>query len=281
VPVHGGPGPGGIRVVAHRGSSDIWAEHTLDAYVQAIDEGADALEADVRLTADGHLVCVHDRRVDRTSNGRGALSTLPLSHLQTLDFASWKQDRDGVADSASQRRTRGGILTVEELIRLVLDAPRPLDLLLETKHPTRYAGLVEQALVALLERYGLTAVAPDRPRVHVMSFSEFALRRVRRMAPQIPLVFLMERVPLAYRAGQLPMDISVGGPSIDIVRAHPGYVRRLHERGHRTFVWTCDDAAEVDAAVAAGVDAIITNRPAFVLERLRASLAPDGDPSPG
>src|SRR4051794_41221963 len=54
-------------VIAHRGSSLAEPEHTLRAYVRAIDEGADALECDVRLTADSHLVCVHDRRVNRTS----------------------------------------------------------------------------------------------------------------------------------------------------------------------------------------------------------------------
>jgi glycerophosphoryl diester phosphodiesterase len=60
-------------VVAHRGSSAEEPEHTLSAYQRAIEVGADALECDVRLTADGHLVCVHDRRVNRTSNGQGRI----------------------------------------------------------------------------------------------------------------------------------------------------------------------------------------------------------------
>jgi len=55
--------------VAHRGSSQAAAEHTIAAYADALEAGADALECDVRLTRDGHLVCVHDRRIDRTSNG--------------------------------------------------------------------------------------------------------------------------------------------------------------------------------------------------------------------
>ncbi|HEX7739426.1 MAG TPA: glycerophosphodiester phosphodiesterase family protein, partial [Marmoricola sp.] len=56
------------QVVAHRGSSAAVAEHTLGAYLKALDEGADALECDVRLTADGHLVCVHDRTLRRTAS---------------------------------------------------------------------------------------------------------------------------------------------------------------------------------------------------------------------
>src|SRR6476646_2798670 len=78
------------QVVAHRGSSETKAEHTLGAYVAALDEGADALECDVRLTADGHLVCVHDRRVDRTTDARGVVSTMSLQQLDELDAASWK-----------------------------------------------------------------------------------------------------------------------------------------------------------------------------------------------
>src|SRR5213076_839762 len=73
-------------VVAHRGSSAAEPEHTEDAYLRAIREGADGLECDVRLTSDGHLVCIHDRKVNRTSNGRGAVSTLELADLYELDF---------------------------------------------------------------------------------------------------------------------------------------------------------------------------------------------------
>ena len=79
-------GRGVPRIVAHRGSSAEIPEHTLAAYQQAIDDGADALECDVRLTADGVLVCVHDRKVNRTSNGRGVVSTLELADLAELDF---------------------------------------------------------------------------------------------------------------------------------------------------------------------------------------------------
>src|SRR5690242_2039010 len=80
--------PARPAVVAHRGASTEKAEHTLGAYVSALDAGADGLECDVRLTRDGHLICVHDRTVDRTSDGRGVVSELELRALQELDFAS-------------------------------------------------------------------------------------------------------------------------------------------------------------------------------------------------
>lgn len=256
-------------VIAHRGASDEVPEHTLGAYVRAIEDGADGLEADVRLTADGHLVCVHDRKVDRTSNGRGVLSTLELADLQALDFGAWKGSAgdDEAPDHVTADDNR--VLTLERLLELVVDSSRPIDLAIETKHPTRYAGLVERTLIDLLGRFGLAApVEAGAAEVRVMSFSEVALRRVRRLAPGLPIVLLMERVPVAYRYGILPRGVSVAGPSIDIVRRHPRFVSKLHAQGNVAHVWTVDDETDVDLLVGLGVDAIITNRPAAVLAQL-------------
>src|SRR5512135_566933 len=78
------------QIIAHRGSSSREPEHTLKAYKRAIADGADALECDVRLTADGHLVCVHDRRIDRTSDGSGVVSVMTLEDLHRRDFGRWR-----------------------------------------------------------------------------------------------------------------------------------------------------------------------------------------------
>src|ERR1700712_2371840 len=84
--------PARPMLVAHRGASSSVAEHTLAAYQAAIEAGADALECDVRMTRDGHLVCVHDRTVNRTSDGQGVVSELDLRTLNELDFSSWHGD---------------------------------------------------------------------------------------------------------------------------------------------------------------------------------------------
>lgn len=263
-----GPGPVRPLVVAHRGASEVVPEHTLAAYVQAIEDGADGLEADVRLTADGHLVCVHDRRVDRTSNGAGVLSTLELADLESLDFASWQQRDDSTELPDQLTADSSRVLTLDRLLELVVDAPRPVQLLVETKHPTRYAGLVERTVVDSLRRFGLTAgPGPEggaRSSVTVMSFSEMALRRVRRLAPSLPLVLLMERVPVPWRSGALPKGVTIAGPSIEIIRKHPRYVRRVQDAGRGVFVWTVDEPVDVALLCALGVDAIITNRPRAV-----------------
>jgi glycerophosphoryl diester phosphodiesterase len=266
------PFPGGrpVQVVAHRGASEDVPEHTLAAYRKAIEDGADALECDVRLTADGELVCVHDWRVNRTSNGRGAVSSLELADLAALDFGSWKgQDADAEAPERFDPGERSRVLTLRRLLELVAETDRRVELAIETKHPTRWAGQVEERLLDLLAEHGLDRPPPDGPApVRVMSFSARSLRRVRAWAPQLPTVQLMQYVSPRYRDGRLPAGVAVAGPSMRIVRANPGYVSRVHRAGHAVHVWTVDRPEDVELCARLGVDAIITNRPRQVREQL-------------
>jgi glycerophosphoryl diester phosphodiesterase len=105
-----------------------------------------------------------------------------------------------------------------------------------------------------------------------MSFSWMSLRRVLEFAPSSRTVYLMDRVPMRYRDGSLPLGAGIAGPSIEIVRAHPEYVDRVHSQGHEVHVWTVNDQADVDLCARVGVDAIITDKPAATLARLQNSL---------
>ncbi len=296
-----GPNPNPL-VIAHRGASSEVAEHTLPAYLAAIDTGVDGLECDVRLTRDGHLVCVHDRTVNRTSNGSGIVSELDLSGLQELDFLSWRDELPSSADHlvndspylagvAPDHEMPGSstVLTLEKLLGVVADADRPLRLLIETKHPTRYGGLVEQELVRLLRRFGWagsddpapgtgsgdpapgTSTQPDEHPVTIMSFAPTALRRIRQLAPSVPLTLLADerRIPPLRRDGSLPTGVHISGPGIRVLRSEPDYVERAHQAGNRVYCWTVDQPEDVELVRRLGVDAIITNRPAAVLAQLR------------
>ena len=260
--------PGRVQVVAHRGSSGTFAEHTLQAFQAALADGADALECDVRLTRDGHLVCVHDRRVDRTSDGRGSVSTLELARLSELDFASWKGATTG--DTVEEPdRDSGRVLTLERLLQLVLDTGRPVQLQVETKHPTRYGAYVELALVELLGRYGLLEPSSrEASRVAVLSYATTSLRRVHALAPGLPTVLNMNRVPVRLRDGNLPPRVSAAGLALPYVRRHPGYVARVHDRGGRVHVFTANEPEEIDFLLDLGVDAVVSNHPDRVLRHL-------------
>lgn len=257
-------------VVAHRGASEVSPEHTLAAYRRAVEAGADGLECDVRLTADGHLVCVHDRRIDRTSNGRGVLSTMSLEELDGFDWGSWKNpwaELDDEADLPDPDLTK--VLTLERLLETVRDAGRPLELAIETKHPTRYAGLVERRLIEMLDRFGWAhpKIGTESP-IRVMSFSWLSLRRMRVLAPGLRTVLLMDRVPLRFRDGSLPTGVSYAGPSLEIVTAHPEYVDRAHKHGHQVHVWTVNTEQDVRHCQDIGVDALISDRPELAIQTL-------------
>ncbi|WP_406832918.1 glycerophosphodiester phosphodiesterase family protein [Pedococcus sp. KACC 23699] len=258
-------------VIAHRGSSLAEPEHTLSAYRRAIKEGADALECDVRLTADSHLVCVHDRRVNRTSNGRGSVSTLELAELEGLDWGSWKDAHGG--DLELPDRDRNMLLTLRALLTMVTASDRPIGMVIETKHPTRYAGLVERQLAKVLKEFGLDG--PRRPGQHwvrVMSFSQLAVQRMRQLCPDVPAVLLVEdSVPLRFRDGSLPRGVNAIGLDIKIVRRWPETVARQRRRGHEVYVWTVDEPADVQLCLELGVDAIISNHPAAVLDAVRGT----------
>ncbi|MEV6331453.1 glycerophosphodiester phosphodiesterase [Streptomyces sp. NPDC051909] len=258
-----------VQVVAHRGASEDAPEHTLAAYMKAIEDGADALECDVRLTADGHLVCVHDRRVNRTSNGKGAVSALELADLAALDFGTWK-GRDEAGESPDWGDPEAtSVLTLERLLELVSDAGRRIELAIETKHPTRWAGQVEEKLLQLLGRFGLAEPAtPEDSPVRVMSFSARSLHRIATASPTMPTVSLSQFVTPRLRVGGLPAGARIAGPSVRIVRHNPAVILRLQNAGHQVHVWTVDDPEDVELCVRLGVDAIITNRPKQVLAHL-------------
>ena len=247
-----------IEVVAHRGGPDEGAqpepEHSLAAYLRAIDAGADALECDVRLTADGQLVCVHDRRIDRTSSGRGVVSTMTLAQLEAVDFSV-------SADRSDPSRAR--VLTLDGLFEAAIQRSASVRFAIETKHPTRFGGDVERALIGALDRHGL-----DGERVRVMSFSALALGRLARFAPTLPRVFLMEHLLWWQRGGALPGRPRAIAVSIDLIRRHPGFVPRLLARGLEVHVWTVNDPVDVLACARMGASAIITNLPGMAREVL-------------
>ena len=254
------------------GASDEEAEHTLAAYRKAFAHGADGVECDVRLTADHHLVCVHDRKVNRTSNGDGAVSTLELATLEELDWASWKR---GAAESETPEADpeRGHLLTLRRLLDTLVDTRQEVVTLIETKHPTRHGADVELALVQALRFFDLdTGDRPGRPHVRVMSFSRRALLRVHKVAPQGPA-----RLP---RRGR-PVGDGVGRrgaqgdrrrrPRRAAAAQAPPMTAGLHRRGHQVYAWTVDEEADVDRCLEQGVDVIITNRPAMVIARMAQS----------
>ncbi len=243
-------------------------EHSLAAYLLAVEQGADAIECDVRLTADGTLVCVHDRRIDRTSTGRGPVSAKTLSQLAAYDYSRpgdvWRDFEDPAPDES-----RTAVLTLQTLLATMLDASddgavRDRD---EAPDAVRRLRRGQPGGPAALVRPDAADRRRDPTRARDVLQPD-GRPPGRRARAGTPTVLLMDDVPRRYRDGSLPEGVSISGPSIDVLRAHPHYVDRVHARGGRVHVWTVDEPADVDLCVGLGVDAIITNRPGRVLEML-------------
>lgn len=275
------PPPEPPKVIAHRGASGRWAEHTRAAYLQAIDDGADGLECDVQLTADGVAVCWHDPTVDRTSNGSGALREVTWAQLRGLDVASWK------ASDVPPRYGGPGeqVLAFVDLVRLAHAAGRPLELAVEFKRPAAAGfGAVDPALEVLREagweprtgRFGGVTVT-------FMSFDPGSLRRLAATVPTRQLMLLIDEVDgsLADLGGRADLaalgalgpswdELGVG-PSVAFVRAQPELARAWVEEGRLVRVWTVDDADELALCRAVGAQEVTTNVPAHVRRLLDVS----------
>ena len=236
---------------------------------------------------------MHDRRLERTSNGRGRVSGRTLAELDALDYGSWHPGPpDPLATAKDQwghhptdpsppdaglageaegepELDRSRLLTLDRLLRAVRDADRAVHLLIETKHPTRYGSGVERRLVALLHEHGLATPRADDPvQATIMSFSPLALRKVRALAPLLPTVLLLDVLPPGLHPGRLPFGVRIAGPSVGLVRARPALVPALQAAGNRVYAWTVNEPDEVDLVLSYGVDGIITDRPRYVLDRL-------------
>jgi glycerophosphoryl diester phosphodiesterase len=281
VPVTPRRGPSaGPEIVAHRGVTAEAAEHTLAAYRQAADIGADAVECDVRMTRDGVLVCVHDRQIRHTSNGRGIVSALHLDELEQYQFgprrggrrrSRWADD-EIISVNDEPDVENGLVLTLERLLDYITASPGTVRLAIETKHPTRHARKVEEALAACLQRFGLlTAQGPARwagePAVRMMSFSQLAVRRMADLAPGMPTVQLIGKRLRPVRGELLQSTSMAVGPSIALLRADPAYVADAHAAGKQVHVWTVNRPADMDFVRDLGVDVIITDHPDEALRR--------------
>jgi glycerophosphoryl diester phosphodiesterase len=270
----------GPQVVAHRGATAEAPEHTLAAYRRAAEIGADAVECDVRMTRDGVLVCVHDRQISTTSNGRGVVSALHLDELEQFHFGARKRGvrsrwgGDEITAVSDEPDVESGlVLTLDRLLEYITATPGTVRLAIETKHPTRHARKVEEVLVECLERFGLIREGTPvewagKPAVRMMSFSQLAVRRMADLAPGVPTVQLIGKRLRPLRRELLTSSATAVGPGISLLRSDPEFVSDAHAAGKEVHVWTVNRSADMDLARDLGVDVIITDHPRELLRRL-------------
>lgn len=263
---------------AHQGGAKEEPSSTLHAIRTAIDNGATAIELDVHMSADGHLVVCHDTTVDRTTQGNGAIASLTLDRLRELDNAYWFAPSTGEQVSKDQPEGeyvyRGlapadhafGIALLDE----VLDEFRGVFLNFDIKQTAPDVAPYERPLADAIREHGR---ASD---VIVASFHDIATDQFREYAPEIATSAGTNATAAFYFAvrdgGPLPewphVALQVPRAFGETVVVHPTFVERAHEAGIAVHVWTIDDRDQMEALCALGVDGIITDRPSLLTEVL-------------
>jgi glycerophosphoryl diester phosphodiesterase len=218
-------------IYAHRGASADFPEMSVAAYREAISQGADGFECDLRLTKDHVIVCWHDTDLQRIASSPGVISQLTLSQLLAIY----------------------PVLTFEELLDLAIAHKKHLAL--ETKHPVPTGLLIEKKLLEYLEmRRPDIEVAGIN--IAIMSFSWRAIRRCRKQRWET--VFLSaHKALLAFNPG------SAFGPSIATLRTLK-ITGRTSRQFPKLFVWTVNEAKDAQLCVEKCVDVIITDKPGYI-----------------
>jgi glycerophosphoryl diester phosphodiesterase len=233
-------------IIAHRGASGHAPENTLAAFERAVELGAQFIETDIHLTRDARFVAIHDKTLDRTTNGHGPVRDFTLAELKKLDAGMWF-DRQFMG----QR-----IPTLED----VLSFARKHDVVfyLEIKYDSAWG--MHHALVAALQGPEIAA------RTIVLSFDPSTLVALRKLDASIMMGLLAEDVKVDPVKAALEVGARQVCPRADHV------TREMVDEAHRSDVhvvtWTVNDQAPMRSAIDAGVDGIMTDLP----DRLRSVI---------
>lgn len=220
--------------IAHRGGGGDGLENTLHAIEQSIQLGVDFVEIDIQLTADGHLVVMHDKRVDRTTSGKGRLTALTLAKLREFDAGNGQR-----------------IPMFSEVLELVNGRT---GLMAEIITP----GIASK-VVSEVRKQGL------RSPVLFASFLHPELLAVREADPHAQTLALLEGVPVT--GSQFATTAGAANVGLGFESVTESFVRQLQGKKLAVFVYTLDDQEDIDYARAIGVDGIISNYPKKVLRR--------------
>lgn len=227
-------------LIAHRGASAVAPEHTIPAYEAAIRAGADALELDVRPSADDQLVVIHDATLDRTTNGRGAVHAHTVRELKRLDAGRW-----------FGRAFRGQrIQTLSEVLERFRDRAA---FGIELEGGSDFYPGIEERLVGLLQIYGVT------DRTLVVSHDHDALVRCRALDPDVRTGAVVVGRLLDPATLAPPGALNAVSLRADLVTEQD--VAACRAAGLECYVWVVNDPAAARRLAEWGVTGIVTDRP--------------------
>ena len=223
-----------MKIFGHRGAAGYVAENTLESFRKAIELGVDGIEFDVRLTADGQPVVIHDETIDRTSQHSGRVGEMPLAELQKL-----------TSDDLHP------IPTLKEAITCI---PQTLSINVELKEVAAY----EPTLNVLVDLVKQGAVRSKQ--LLVTSFEHEAIERVHEATTDFQLGLLTKGIP-DDNYWNLASQLGATSANIDLASVNNAFVQRAHNAKLLVMVYTVNERRDAERLLEMGVDAIFSDYP--------------------
>jgi glycerophosphoryl diester phosphodiesterase len=234
-------------IIAHRGAMGEAPENTLGAFKLALEQGANAFELDIHLSADGEIIVIHDYTVNRTTNGTGAIDRLTVAQLKQFDAGSWFHEKY----KGEQ------IPLLSEVFDLV-----PQDFIINIEIKDHGGHKLEPKLIELLKRTG------RMESVVISSFDHKCLHHLKQLSRDL-------QVGLLYNSDFVSHLQVAQAAQMPVYSIHPYFkaiskkdIRELSENGFQVYAWTVNSVEDMTSMLESGVQGIITNFPARLKQLL-------------
>ena len=255
--------PDDFLVIAHRGGRSLGPENTIYTFKRAVELGTDVLEMDLQTTSDGGLVILHDRTVDRTTDGKGAVDSFTLSELKKLDAGfRWSPDNS----STYPLRNKGvKIPTLTEVFKAFPDSRINIELkssqvntIQDLCRTVRVNGMSEKVLVACFDAGKLGEFRSVCPEVATSAGASEA----------VTFYWLQwARLESAYSPSAQALQIPEAYGDYRIATRR--FCNAAHGRNMRVHVWTVNDIESMQRLIDLGVDGIMTDYPDRLLNIIK------------
>ncbi len=231
-------------MIAHRGASAHAPENTMSAFRRAVELGARFIETDLHLSRDARFVAIHDPTLERTTNGSGRVHDFSLAELRQLDAGTW----------FDHEFARERIPVLEEILEFAREAD--IVLYLEIKYDSAW-GMHHSLLASLRKEH-------DLARTVILSFDPATVESLRRLDATLMTGLLLEEQ--APDPIQIALDCGARQlcPRADLLTSE--LIEKIHRVDLQVATWTVNQVEQMRAAIAVGVDGIMTDFP----DRLRA-----------
>lgn len=250
-----------FTIIGHRGDAGSAPENTLAAIDRGLKMGTDILEIDVHLTRDGHLCVMHDKKVDRTTNGRGKIKDLTWDQIQKLDAGGW------YSDSFKNEK----VPSLEQVIEKINGKSQ---LLIEIKKGTPYYPQIEEKVLETIHR-----LKAEKWCI-IQSFNMKLLQHIHRLDPEIRLqkleIFVIPELHISFDGTLRHFDPVKNNffesYNINYFFLTSSIIKHIHNSNKSVYVWTANSESVIKRMINMGADGIITNHPR-IAKKLRTDTS--------